>query len=81
MSIDFDNIQEITKAQQLKAVRLAIASVELGGQAVLQNGKSVTRAALGTLYAREKELEQQVADEEAGENGGGIVLAQFRDPA
>lgn len=53
---------------QLQRVQAAIAAIESGAQRVDYEGRSVTRADLATLYARERELRGKVA------RGGGIRI-------
>lgn len=51
---------------QLIRVQQAIAAVEERGQANDVNGRSLTRADLRTLYAREKDLKAQIANRRRG---------------
>ncbi len=60
----------ITLEQQLDCVQKAIAAIEGGAQAYQIGGKSLTRADLKTLYAREKDLVYQIARQ----NNGGIRI-------
>lgn len=56
-----------TYAEQLEEVQTSIAKIEESGQAYSIQGRSLTRADLATLYAREKWL-RRMADRE--ENSG-----------
>lgn len=54
---------------QLASVRAAIAKIEAGAQSITHDGRSLTKASLATLYAREKELMARLAAENAAANG------------
>lgn len=56
-----------TYAEQLEEVQAAIATIESGAQSYSISGRALSRADLGTLYAREKWL-RKMADRE--ENSG-----------
>jgi hypothetical protein len=58
-----------TYTEQLESVQAAIDKIESGGQAYSIGGRSLTRADLPTLYAREKQLRALVDREN---RGGGI---------
>ena len=58
-----------TYTEQLEAVQAAIAAIEGGAQAYAINGRSVTRADLGTLYARESALMAKAVREQSGRTG------------
>ena len=45
-----------TLAEQLASVQAAIAAIESGAQTSSVDGQTLTRADLGTLYAREESL-------------------------
>lgn len=45
-----------TLAEQLESVQEAIAAIENGAQSTTNDGQTLTRADLRTLYAREKDL-------------------------
>jgi len=49
-----------TLAEQLASVQAAIAAIESGAQSTTNDGRTLTRADLGTLYNREKELLNKV---------------------
>lgn len=52
---------------QLERVQETIAAIEQRGQSYgMQDGRSLTRADLATLYARERELRRLVAKETRG---------------
>lgn len=46
---------------QLEGVRAAIAAIEGGAQEYQINNRRLVKADLGTLYAREKNLETRIA--------------------
>jgi hypothetical protein len=58
-----------TYTEQLESVQTAIATIESGGQAYSISGRSMSRADLETLYAREKWLRGMAARESAGRSG------------
>lgn len=79
MTIDFDNLQTVTDANLLKAVKVAIATVMVGGQSYTINGRTFTRADLDELRKLRSELEQMVA--ESGSATGSLsALARFGGP-
>ena len=45
-----------TLAEQLASVQAAIAAIESGAQSTTNDGRTLTRADLRTLYAREERL-------------------------
>lgn len=45
-----------TLAEQLASVQAAIAAIESGAQGTTCDGRTVTRADIGRLYAREERL-------------------------
>lgn len=55
---------------QLASVRAAIAKIEAGAQSITHDGRSLTKANLATLYARERELMARLASENAAARGG-----------
>ena len=55
----------MSTATQLASVREAIASIESGGQSVGAGGRALTRADLGKLYERERDLMTRLAAETA----------------
>lgn len=55
-----------TYEQQLIEVQEAIAKIESGAQSYSVAGRSLSRADLGTLYAREKELRVLAMREKTG---------------
>ncbi len=55
----------MSTAAQLASVRAAIAAIESGGQSVGAGGRALTRADLGKLYDRERELIARLASETA----------------
>jgi hypothetical protein len=63
MTINFDDIQDVTPAQQFKAVQYAIAQLVLGGQSVSLGGKAVTYSNLADLRALRDDLQAQIARE------------------
>ena len=52
-----------TYTEQLESVQAAIASIEGGAQSHSINGRAMTKADIGTLYAREERL-RPLADRE-----------------
>lgn len=60
-----------TYREQLESVQASIAAIEERGQAYGIAGRTLTRADLGKLYARESELRRKVARED---NGGGVTI-------
>jgi len=62
-----------TYAQQLDRVQTAIAAIEEGAQSYSQNGRSLTRADLSVLYAREQRL-LGIIDRQSN---GSRTLAEF----
>lgn len=58
--------QEVLQAQ-LENVRAAIAAVETGAQSYKIANRSVTKADLATLYAREKSLKAEIARATGGD--------------
>lgn len=68
-----------TTAEQLTSVQAAIAKVESGAQAYAEDGRSLTRADLSTLYAREETLLGRQA-REATTGGRMFAVGQFRRP-
>lgn len=74
--IDFDNLQDVTPANLLKAVNVAIAKVTLGGQSYTINGRTFTRANLPELKKMRDDLSREVAESSSG-TGGLIALAKF----
>lgn len=76
MTIDFDNLQAVTDDNLLTAVKVAIATVMVGGQSYQINGRTFTRANLRELYAIKRNLEQLQA--ESGSTTGSLTaLARF----
>lgn len=55
-----------TLAEQLEAVQAAIEQIELHGESVAFNGRSMRRSDLAALYAREERLRIQYAREQRG---------------
>lgn len=62
-----------TLAEKLASVQAAIAAIEGGAQSITSNGQTLTRADLGTLYAREEKLLKKV---DWG-NRGRTTVAEF----
>lgn len=60
----------MTYAEELVLVQTAIADVLSAGQSYAIAGRSVTRANLQDLYAREAHLKMAI---ERGTNGGSVV--------
>ena len=52
---------------QLESVQAAIKAIEGGAQSYMISNRSVTRADLATLYARETTLKSQIAREKGGD--------------
>lgn len=52
---------------QLESVQAAIRAIEGGAQSYKISNRSVTRADLATLYARETTLKSQIAREKGGD--------------
>lgn len=63
-----------TYAQQLEEVQTAIAAIESGSQSQSMQNRSITRADLATLYARERWLRTMVARESDGGIGVNYVI-------
>jgi hypothetical protein len=63
-----------TYAVQLEEVQTAIASIEAGSQSQSMNSRSITRANLADLYAREKWLRTMADREERGGIGVNYVI-------
>lgn len=76
MTIDFDNMQSITDSQMLKAIRLGIAQVTVGGQAYTINGRTFSRANLKDLQDLEQLYATRVA-EAASPTGTMTAYASF----
>ncbi len=60
-----------TTLEQLESVQAAIEKIELKGQAWSASGLSLSRADLGSLYAREERLIAKLARET---RGGGVRI-------
>jgi len=58
-----------TYTEQLESVQAAIAAIEGGAQAYSIGGRSLTRADLVTLYAREDSLMAKAVREQSGRTG------------
>lgn len=56
-----------TLKEQLVNVRAAIAAIETGAQAYKIENRSITRADLATLYARETSLKSEITRAEHGD--------------
>lgn len=65
---ELENLQE-----QLKNVRAAIASIETGAQSYKLANRSIAKADLATLYARETSLKAAIARE----TGGDLYFAEI----
>lgn len=63
-------MEEETLEQQLRRVRLAIARIEEGAQEYTVGNRRLTRADLKTLYDREAQLANAIADAK----GGGLCV-------
>jgi len=63
-----------TYAEQLEAVQSAIEAIESGSQSQSVQGRSIARADLATLYAREKYLRTMVQRETDGGLGVQYVI-------
>lgn len=74
---DIDNLPSFTAAQLLKLCEWQIAQIQATGQALGQDGRSLTRASLDSLFSQRDKLREEVAAETAGEAGSGNVLVQF----
>ncbi len=59
-------MEEETLEQQLRRVRLAIARIEEGAQEYTVGNRRLTRADLKTLYDREAQLANAIADAKSG---------------
>ena len=55
-----------TLQEQLENVQTAIAKIEGGAEEYSIAGRSVKRAELGQLYARERELKRMIARQKQG---------------
>ena len=64
---------------ELAEVRKAISTIHAGGQSYKIGSRSLTRADLQTLYARENELESKLAEEQGGGGIGRSAAAAFFD--
>ncbi len=73
MAID-TNVQDFSTAEMLKLVRKRKAAILAGAQAYGSDGKTLQHVSFQQLCDEEKSLEQKLADEQAGKNGGGNVL-------
>lgn len=62
MTIDFSSMQTITDSEMLKAIRVAIATVAVGGQSYTINGRTFTRASLKELQDLEQFYQTRVAE-------------------
>ena len=58
-----------TYTEQLESVQAAIEAIEGGSQSYSIGGRSLSRADLGTLYARENVLMAKAVRETAGRTG------------
>lgn len=58
-----------TYTEQLESVQAAIEAIEGGAQSYAIGGRSMTRADLGTLYAREEALMPKALREASGRTG------------
>lgn len=63
-----------TLAEQLASVQSAIEAIESYGQSITEEGQSLTRADLNTLYQRESRLLRKI-ERESG--GGRIKVAEL----
>lgn len=63
-----------TLAEQLASVQSAIEAIEAHGQSITEEGQSLTRADLNTLYQRESRLLRKI-ERESG--GGRIKVAEL----
>lgn len=64
---------------ELAEVKKAIATIHAGGQSYRIGSRSLTRADLQTLYARQNELESKIAEESRGGGLGRSAAAAFFD--
>jgi len=62
-----------TLAEQLASVQAAIAAIESGAQSTTNDGQTLARADLRTLYAREERLLNKI---DRGDRGR-ITVAEF----
>jgi len=62
-----------TLAEQLASVQAAIAAIESGAQSATNEGATVTKADLRTLYAREERLLNRIDRADRGR----ITVAEF----
>lgn len=74
---EIDALPDYTAAQLLKVLERNIVEVHTGGQSYGINGRQYTRADLESLYAQRDKLRAEVAEEDAGTQGGGNVLVRF----
>lgn len=65
-----------TYTEQLEAVQAAIEAIETGAQSYSISGRSLTRANLADLYARERHLRTMVARE----NNSSRITVQYVVP-
>lgn len=63
----------MTLNEQINSVQTAIATIESGAQAYSLQGRQLTRADLGVLYTREKEL----LDRKRRQERGGIRISEL----
>lgn len=55
-----------TLAEQLTSVQEAIAAIESGAQSVIEEGHTVQRPSLESLYRRERDLLARIEQESSG---------------
>lgn len=69
-----------TTAEQLTSVQAAISKIESGAQSYGEDGRTLTRADLKTLYERERELltRQRLESGSGGRMMGGISFGSMR---
>lgn len=66
-----------TYTEQLESVQAAIAAIEGGAQSHSINGRAMSRADLGTLYAREERLVPLAIKEQSAGQKSRVRLVEF----
>ena len=66
-----------TYTEQLEEVQTAISSILTGAQAHSINGRSMTKADLGTLYEMQRMLMPEAKREQSGRNGARVRYVEF----
>lgn len=72
-----ETVRFATPAEELAAVNEAIHAVLVGGQSYKIGSRSLTRADLGLLFERQKQLQSLVADDAESALFGDTYVAIF----